>query len=210
MPRLQARPLAEWEHEGLKAALRGAGLPTSDVDDHATCTGALKPSRTHPGRISAALRSAGHDALLRSIVTLPQLRHLGIGRAIVAKLGSRRAPRLRHDLSFERHGGGLLCEPRLRAVSARRIASRRPRSGSSPRRSVHLSPCWSAQSVTHDGQPNSRSRRPLFPQQGVKADMAGGPSSANGRHSVATESSITSSARPRSGRETVRPSAWRS
>lgn len=83
--RLQASPLAEWEREGLKAALLGAGLPASDVDDPRHLFWRFETFGDIPAGFGG-LEIHGHDALLRSIVTLPQLRHLGMGSAIVAKL----------------------------------------------------------------------------------------------------------------------------
>ncbi len=85
VPRLQASPLADWEREGLKAALRGAGLPASDVDDPRHLFWRFETFEDIPVGFGG-LEIHGRDALLRSIVTLPQLRHLGMGRAIVAKL----------------------------------------------------------------------------------------------------------------------------
>lgn len=83
--RLQASPLAEWEREGLKAALLGAGLPASDVDDPRHLFWRFETFEDIPVGFGG-FEVHGHSALLRSIVTLPQLRHLGMGGAIVATL----------------------------------------------------------------------------------------------------------------------------
>jgi GNAT superfamily N-acetyltransferase len=114
LPRVHAAPLAQFERDGLKAALKKAGLPTDDVDE----PGALFwRFETHDGvpigfggleiydsnieidenvqanldrigipRPGALLELVGRDALLRSLVTLPPLRRRGFGAAIVAAL----------------------------------------------------------------------------------------------------------------------------
>ena len=84
-PLLQASPLAIWERDGLKSALLGAGLPAGDVDDPRHLFWRFETFEDIPVGFGG-LEIHGHDALLRSIVTLPQLRQLGMGGAIVAKL----------------------------------------------------------------------------------------------------------------------------
>jgi N-acetylglutamate synthase-like GNAT family acetyltransferase len=84
-PLLQASPLAVWERDGLKAALLGAGLPASDVGDPRHLFWRFETFEDIPVGFGG-LEIHGQDALLRSIVTLPQLRQLGMGGAIVAKL----------------------------------------------------------------------------------------------------------------------------
>ena len=83
--RLQASPLAVWERDGLKSALLGAGLPASDIGDPRHLFWRFETFEDIPVGFGG-LEIHGHDALLRSIVTLPQLRQLGMGGAIVAKL----------------------------------------------------------------------------------------------------------------------------
>jgi N-acetylglutamate synthase-like GNAT family acetyltransferase len=78
---LFAFPLADWERDGLKAALAKAGLPTDDVGD-----AALHFWRFEVGDMPvgfAGLEVRGDLGLLRSVVTLPPLRRKGIGRAMV-------------------------------------------------------------------------------------------------------------------------------
>lgn len=79
-----AFPLAEWEREGLAAALARAGLPADDVQ-----APSLLFWRFEHGDFPAGfggLEVQGDHALLRSIVTMPPLRRQGIGAAIVATL----------------------------------------------------------------------------------------------------------------------------
>jgi N-acetylglutamate synthase-like GNAT family acetyltransferase len=84
-PRLQASPLAVWERDGLKAALLKAGLPAGDIDDPRHLFWRFETFEDIPAGFGG-LEIHGRDALLRSIVTLPRMRQLGMGGAIVAKL----------------------------------------------------------------------------------------------------------------------------
>jgi len=84
-PRLTAIPLAAWERDGVMAALRKANLPADDValpDRHFWRFETLNPTPVGFG----GLEIHGHDALLRSVVTLPPLRRRGFGKAMVAAL----------------------------------------------------------------------------------------------------------------------------
>ncbi len=83
--RLLANPLAAWERDGLKTALAKAGLPVGDVDDPRHLFWRFETYDDVPVGFGG-LEMYGTDALLRSIVTLPPLRQLGMGGAIVAKL----------------------------------------------------------------------------------------------------------------------------
>ena len=113
-PRLRATPLAAFERDGLKAALRKVGLPSDDVEqddllfwrfetenDVPVGFGGLEiyrgglevhdvaPTDFSPLGVSgrdASLQIFGRDALLRSIVTLPPLRRRGFGTAIVESI----------------------------------------------------------------------------------------------------------------------------
>jgi len=94
-PHLSATPLAAWEREGVVAVLKKAGLPADDVDSPGALFWRFETADLGPtGRGSVALVPVGFgglelygaDALLRSIVTLPPVRHQGIGAAIVAIL----------------------------------------------------------------------------------------------------------------------------
>ena len=83
--RLQRSPLAVWEREGLKAALVKAGLPADDVGDPRLLFWRFETFEDVPVGFGG-LDLYGEDALLRSVVTLPPLRQIGMGRAIVSAL----------------------------------------------------------------------------------------------------------------------------
>jgi N-acetylglutamate synthase-like GNAT family acetyltransferase len=83
--RLIATPLAAWERDGLKAALARTGLPADDVGDPHLLFWRFETYEDVPAGFGG-LEVHGSDALLRSIVTLPPVRQLGLGGAIVAKL----------------------------------------------------------------------------------------------------------------------------
>jgi N-acetylglutamate synthase-like GNAT family acetyltransferase len=85
LPRLQAMPLAAFERDGLKAALRKAGLPCDDVEQSDALFWRFDTGDDMPAGF-AGLEFHGPDALLRSLVTLPPRRGVGVGRAIVAAL----------------------------------------------------------------------------------------------------------------------------
>jgi N-acetylglutamate synthase-like GNAT family acetyltransferase len=84
-PRLLASPLAAWERDGLKTALIKAGLPADDVDDPQLLFWRFESINDVPVGFGG-LEIHGADALLRSLVILPPLRDIGMGRAIVATL----------------------------------------------------------------------------------------------------------------------------
>ena len=85
LPHLTPFPLASWEREGLKAALRKAGLPCEDVEAPNRLFWRFETDDLMPVGFGG-LEVHGHDALLRSVVTLPPLRRKGIGAAIVTLL----------------------------------------------------------------------------------------------------------------------------
>ena len=85
LPHLRAMPLATFERDGLKAALRRAGLPCEDVEQSGPLFWRFDTDDDIPAGF-AGLELHGSDALLRSVVTLPPLRGAGIGRAIVAAI----------------------------------------------------------------------------------------------------------------------------
>jgi amino-acid N-acetyltransferase len=80
-----ATPLAAWERDGVGAALIKAGLPADDIDDPYVLLWRFETYEDVPVGFGG-LEIYGYDALLRSVVTLPPLRHGGIGAAIVAAL----------------------------------------------------------------------------------------------------------------------------
>jgi N-acetylglutamate synthase-like GNAT family acetyltransferase len=83
--RLIHTPLAVWEREGLEAALVRAGLPADDVGDPHLLTWRFETYEDVPVGFGG-LEIHGDDALLRSVVTLPPLRQIGMGAAIVDAL----------------------------------------------------------------------------------------------------------------------------
>jgi N-acetylglutamate synthase-like GNAT family acetyltransferase len=83
--RLTAIPLATWERDGVKAALRGANLPTEDVEAAGALFWRFEARDMTPVGFGG-LEVHGRDALLRSIMTLPPLRNRGIAGAIVGVL----------------------------------------------------------------------------------------------------------------------------
>jgi N-acetylglutamate synthase-like GNAT family acetyltransferase len=85
LPHLRAVPLAIFERDGLKAALRKAGLPCEDVEQPGPLFWRFDTDDDIPAGF-AGLELQGPDALLRSLVTLPPRRGTGVGRAIVAAL----------------------------------------------------------------------------------------------------------------------------
>ena len=83
--RLQMQPLAAFERDGLRAALIKAGLPVDNLGEpHVQCWRFETYNDVPVG--FGALEIHGADALLRSVVTIPPVRRIGMGRAIVAAL----------------------------------------------------------------------------------------------------------------------------
>jgi N-acetylglutamate synthase-like GNAT family acetyltransferase len=83
--RLIATPLAAWERDGVGAALVKAGLPADDIGDADVLLWRFETYEDVPIGFGG-LEIYGDDALLRSVVTLPPLRQVGMGAAIVAAL----------------------------------------------------------------------------------------------------------------------------
>jgi N-acetylglutamate synthase-like GNAT family acetyltransferase len=83
--RLLAIPLASWERDGLKTALIKAGLPADDVEDPQPLFWRFESYQDIPVGFGG-LEVHGSDALLRSVVTLPPVRQVGIGSTIVDML----------------------------------------------------------------------------------------------------------------------------
>jgi N-acetylglutamate synthase-like GNAT family acetyltransferase len=69
----------------LKVALIKAGLPADDVTDDHLLFWRFETAADIPAGFGG-LERHGRDALLRSVVTLPPVRGIGLGRAIVAAL----------------------------------------------------------------------------------------------------------------------------
>jgi len=92
---LVVTPLATWERDGLKAALVKTGLPADDVIEAKSLFWRFETAADIPAGFGG-LEVHGGDALLRSVVTLPPLRRMGIGSAIVTTLeGEARALKCR-------------------------------------------------------------------------------------------------------------------
>src|SRR5215813_1293199 len=83
--RLIATPLQVWERDGVAAALVKAGLPADDVDDPYVLLWRFETYEDVPVGFGG-LEIYDYDALLRSVVTLPSVRRVGMGAAIVAAL----------------------------------------------------------------------------------------------------------------------------
>jgi N-acetylglutamate synthase-like GNAT family acetyltransferase len=84
-PGLLATPLAVWERDGLKSALLKTGLAADDVGDADVLFWRFETANDVPVGFGG-LEIHGPDALLRSVVILPQLREIGMGRGIVETL----------------------------------------------------------------------------------------------------------------------------
>jgi N-acetylglutamate synthase-like GNAT family acetyltransferase len=82
---LLSAPLAVWERDGLKAALAKAGLPADNLDNPHSLFWRFETAADIPAGFGG-LEIYAPDALVRSVVTLPPVRGLGIGRAIVSVL----------------------------------------------------------------------------------------------------------------------------
>ena len=91
-PRVLATPLAVWERDGLKAALIRTGLPADDIGETSLLFWRFESINDVPVGFGG-LEIHGSDALLRSLVILPPLRDIGMGRAIVAVLETEAAAR---------------------------------------------------------------------------------------------------------------------
>ena len=115
-PRLRAVPLAPFERDGLKAALRKAGLPCEDAGEPGRLFWRFDTGDDVPAGFGG-LEIYGDDALLRSVVTLPPLRRSGVGRAIVAAIeqeaqlsGCRAIYLLTMEPDFFARSGYVTCE----------------------------------------------------------------------------------------------------
>ena len=83
--RLIATPLQAWERDGVGAALVKAGLPAADIGDPYVLLWRFETYEDVPVGFGG-LEIYSYDALLRSVVTLPPVRQVGMGAAIVAAL----------------------------------------------------------------------------------------------------------------------------
>jgi N-acetylglutamate synthase-like GNAT family acetyltransferase len=83
-PALFALPLATWERGGLKAALARAGLPADDVEHDGPLFWRFERDDVPVG--FAGIEVHGTDAVLRSLITIPPVRHQGIGGAMIDKM----------------------------------------------------------------------------------------------------------------------------
>ena len=83
--RLQMQSLAAWERDGLRAALRRAKLPADDIGEPHVLCWRFETYNDVPAGFGG-LEIHGSNALIRSVVTIPPVRRIGMGRAIVAAL----------------------------------------------------------------------------------------------------------------------------
>jgi N-acetylglutamate synthase-like GNAT family acetyltransferase len=83
--RLLATPLAIWEREGVHTALVKAGLPADDTREPHVLLWRFETYENVPAGFGG-LEIHGSDALLRSLVTLPLLRQVGLGAGMVSML----------------------------------------------------------------------------------------------------------------------------
>ncbi len=83
-PQLFSLPLAIWERDGLKAALKKAGLPYADVEAPGRYFWRFEEDDVPVG--FGGVEIHGDVALLRSLVILPPMRHHGVGTAITSAL----------------------------------------------------------------------------------------------------------------------------
>jgi N-acetylglutamate synthase-like GNAT family acetyltransferase len=81
-----------WERDGLRAALIRTGLPAADVGEAGLLFWRFETLNDVPVGFGG-LEIHGSDALLRSLVILPPLRDIGLGRAIVEVLETEAAAR---------------------------------------------------------------------------------------------------------------------
>jgi amino-acid N-acetyltransferase len=83
--RLLATPLAVWERDGLETALVRAGLPADDIRAAHVSFWRFETYEDIPVGFGG-LEIHDNYALLRSVVTLPPLRQVGMGAAMVGML----------------------------------------------------------------------------------------------------------------------------
>ena len=84
-PRLRASPLAVWERDGLKAALRRTALPIDGIDKPDCLFWRFERQDDIPIGFGG-LAIDGPDAHLRSLVTLPPMRRQGYGTEMASML----------------------------------------------------------------------------------------------------------------------------
>jgi amino-acid N-acetyltransferase len=84
-PRVNAIPLADWERDGVVAALKGAGVPDEEVCAPGAHFWRYESLDMTPVGFGG-LEIHDRDALMHAVVTMPPLRGRGFARAIVAAL----------------------------------------------------------------------------------------------------------------------------
>jgi GNAT superfamily N-acetyltransferase len=123
---LFALPLAPWERGGLTAALLRTGLPTDDVDAPDVLFWRFERNDMPVG--FGGLEVHDDQALLRSLVTLPPVRHRGIGTAMVEVLETEAVARnIRAALPVDDRLRWFFRPARLCAIRSRRSPRRDPR-----------------------------------------------------------------------------------
>ena len=114
---LMIRPLAVGEREALAAVLARQDLPVDGLDDPSGLFWRFDTMQDVPLGFGG-IELHGGDALLRSVVTLPPVRHRGIGSAIVTVLETEASIAGCHAIYVLANRGGLferlgygLCDP---------------------------------------------------------------------------------------------------
>lgn len=110
-PRLFAHPLKPWERGAVAAALAKAGLANDDVEEAHCLFWRFETDEQMPAGFGG-LELYGHDAVLRSVVTLPPMRNKGIGTAIVATLETEAGLRGSRTIWIVSHAAGAFFERR--------------------------------------------------------------------------------------------------
>jgi N-acetylglutamate synthase-like GNAT family acetyltransferase len=81
LTRLRAKPIDESDFDGLAFFLAGAGLPTSDLREAGRIFYRIEANDLVG---YGGLEGEGSDRLLRSLVLLPDRRHVGMGSVVLA------------------------------------------------------------------------------------------------------------------------------
>src|SRR5438132_2386763 len=146
--RLQMQPLAAFERDGLRAALIKAGLPVDNLGEpHVQCWRFETYNDVPVG--FGALEIHGADALLRSVVTIPPVRRIGMGRAIVAALEAEaRCRNAARSICSRRARWGSFGGSAMRNASAARSRQRSALLRNSSRSARQPRPQWSSASAS--------------------------------------------------------------
>ena len=117
---LMIRPLAVGEREALSAVLVREHLPTDGLDDPSGLFWRFDTMQDVPLGFGG-IELHGSDALLRSVVTLPPVRHRGIGGAIVTVLETEATIAGCHAIYVLANRGGLFERLGYRVCAPERV-----------------------------------------------------------------------------------------